>query len=257
MCGRFVTPEEREIEDFWHIGRKNWKSPFAGLRPARFNVAPQQGNPANYIPVIRADADGTLELTDMQWWLLPYWSKVPRIDYTTFNARVESVARAASFKEPFKNRRCLIPARGWYEWQVLPEGKQPWFFHAADDGLLAFAGLWDRWKKGDAVVESCAIIVGDPDSSVRAVHDRQPFVIGKAEQAAWLSPALTDSEQIRQLLQPPQVGTLVFHKVSRAVGNVRNQGPELVEAQADEDAPRDAPACVSDESNQRAASAKA
>ena len=134
MCGRFVSPGEREIENFWQIGRKNWKNPFDGLKAARFNVAPQQGEPRNYIPVIRADPVGALELTDMQWWLLPFWSKEPRIKYSTFNARVESVATASSFREPFKRRRCLIPARGWYEWQDLPQGKQPWFFHSADEG---------------------------------------------------------------------------------------------------------------------------
>jgi putative SOS response-associated peptidase YedK len=228
MCGRFVTPDEREIEDFWHIGRKNWKNPFAGLRETRFNVAPQQGNPQNYIPVIRADADGTLELTDMQWWLLPFWSDVPRIKYTTFNARVESVATSSSFREPFKRRRCLIPARGWFEWQTLPDGKQPWFFPAADAGLLAFAGIWDEWKRDGTVIESCAIIVGDPDLAVRSVHDRQPFVIAQEDQAAWLSPALTDTDAILELLRHPPAGSIAFHRVSKAVGNVSNQGPELV-----------------------------
>lgn len=216
------------MEDFWHIGRKNWTNPFAGIRVARFNVAPQQGNPQNYVPVIRADADGTLELTDMQWWLLPFWSDVPRIKYATFNARVESVAKSSSFREPFRRRRCLIPARGWFEWQDLPGGKQPWFFHSKNGGLLAFAGIWDEWKRDGTVVESCAIIVGDSDSAVRAVHDRQPFVIAQEEQAAWLSPALTDAGTIIELLRPPQAGSIAFHRVSKAVGNVRNQGPELV-----------------------------
>ena len=234
MCGRFVTPEELEIENFWHIGRKNWKNPFSGLRQARFNVAPQQGNPSNYIPVIRADADGTLQLTHMQWWLLPFWSKEPRIKYSTFNARVESVAKSSSFKEPFKYRRCLIPARGWYEWQDLPGGKQPWFFHAADGGILAFAGIWDRWKRDGEIIESCAIIVGDPDPTVGAVHDRQPFVIAKENQAAWLSPELTDTDKIIALLRRPDVETVSFHKVSKAVGNVRNQGPELMQPHDDE-----------------------
>ena len=228
MCGRFVTPDEREIEDFWHIGRKNWKSPFAGAPEARFNVAPQQGNPRNHIPVIRADPDGTLELTDMQWWLLPFWSELPRIKYSTFNARVESVATSSSFREPFKRRRCLIPARGWFEWQDRPEGKQPWFFHSAKDGLLAFAGIWDAWKRDGTIIESCAIIVGDPDSTVRAVHDRQPFVIAQEDQSVWLSPSLIDTGKIIELLRPPQAGSIAFHRVNKAVGNVKNQGPELV-----------------------------
>lgn len=228
MCGRFVTPDEREIEDFWHIGRKNWKNPFAGIHEARFNVAPQQGNPQNYIPVIRADADGTLELTDMQWWLLQCWSLEPHIKYSTFNARVETVAKANSFKESFKRRRCLVPARGWYEWQDRPGGKQPWFFHAAQGELLAFAGIWDRWEKGGQVIESCAIIVGDPDPAVRAVHDRQPFVIPTADQAAWLSHDLMDPEKILKLLRRPVEGQIAFYRVGRAVGNVRNQGPQLM-----------------------------
>ena len=231
MCGRFVTPDEREIEDFWHIGRKNWKNPFAGIKQARFNVAPQQGNPENYIPVIRADTEGTLELTDMQWWLLPFWSKEPRIKYSTFNARVESIAQSSSFREPFRYRRCLIPARGWYEWQDLPGGKQPWFFHSRDDRILAFAGVWDRWKNDGAVVESCAIIVGDPDPTVIVVHDRQPFVIAKEDQADWLSPELTVPDKISELLRRPDTGKVEFHKVSKAVGNVRNKGPELMYAE--------------------------
>jgi putative SOS response-associated peptidase YedK len=158
MCGRFVTPDEASIEAFWTLGRRNWRSPFVRVRQARFNVAPQQGNPQNYVPVLRADADGALELIDMQWWLLPFWSKEARIKYATFNARVESVASSASFREPFRRRRCLIPARGWYEWQDTAGGKQPWYFQAADGALLAFAGLWDRWQGDGQVIESCTII---------------------------------------------------------------------------------------------------
>src|ERR1035438_8017171 len=86
MCGRYVSPEQAAIERQWHIGRHNQpklSEPFA----ARYNVAPQQGNPANYIPVVRQAEDGVLELVRLQWWLLPFWSKEPRIKYTTFNAR--------------------------------------------------------------------------------------------------------------------------------------------------------------------------
>lgn len=226
MCGRFVPPNEAEIEAFWHIGRKNMRNP---LRGDRFNVAPQQGNPRGYIPVIRADQDGTLELTDMQWWLLPFWSKEPRIKYATFNARIESVATSSSFREPFKRRRCLIPARGWYEWQTLPTGKQAWFFHAPDDPLLALAGLWDHWQKDDLVIESCTIIVGEPNAAVRPIHDRMPLLMPKDRQAAWLSPGLTDPEAVRGLLQPTPEHAVAFHRVSARVGNVANDGPELMD----------------------------
>jgi len=229
MCGRFVSPGEAEIEAFWHIGRHNWRSPFEPVRHTRFNVAPQQGNPGNHIPVLRADADGVLELTDLQWWLLPFWSKEPRIKYSTFNARVESVATSASFREPFKRRRCLIPARGWYEWQALSDGKQPWYFHAADSSLLAFAGLWDRWQHDEQVIESCTIIVGEPNTAVGRIHDRMPFLISPERQADWLSHAITNPQEARALLQPATDDEIVFHRVSKAVGNVANDGPELIE----------------------------
>ncbi len=235
MCGRFVPPDEAAIEAFWHIGRHNWRSPFAqtrnerGVRNARFNVAPQQGNPRNHIPVIRADSDGMLELTDMQWWLLPHWSKESRVKYSTFNARLEGVATSSSFRDPFKRRRCIIPARGWYEWQSLPAGKQPWYLHAANGDLLAFAGLWDRWEREGQVIESCTIIVGEANNAVRQIHDRMPLVMPSERQAAWLAPDLTDAGEVRALLQPVPDDAIACHRVSTKVGNVANDSPELIE----------------------------
>ncbi len=227
MCGRFVTPDIAEIERFWHIGRHNWRSPFSSIRQARFNVPPQQSAPENHILGIRADADGTLELTDFQWWLLPSWSSEPTTTYSTFNARVENVATAASFKVPFRRHRCIIPARGWYEWQATPSGKQPWYFHPPEGSLLAFAGLWDRWTRGDKIIESCTIVVGEAPPEMIHLHNRVPFLIPAERQDAWLDPSLTDAKKIRELLLPPGKSSLIWHPVSKAVGNVRNSGSEL------------------------------
>ena len=106
MCGRYVSPDQVAIESIWHVGRQNQPSLAEGLVPpapfpARYNVAPQQGNPANYIPVVRAASMGEpteRELVRLQWWLLPFWAKESRIKFSTFNARVENVANAASFR---------------------------------------------------------------------------------------------------------------------------------------------------------------
>ncbi len=106
MCGRYVSPDQAAIERVWHIGRHNPPKLFEPFA-ARYNVAPQQGNLNNFIPVVRQAEDGELELVRLQWWLLPFWSKEPRVKFSTFNARVETVARAASFREPLKRRRCL------------------------------------------------------------------------------------------------------------------------------------------------------
>lgn len=226
MCGRYVSPDEAAIERFWHLGRRS--DPLAGFFKARYNVAPQQGNPSAYVPVVRLDRDSNLELVALQWWLLPHWSKEARIKYSTFNARIESAASAASFRVPFKRRRCLIPAMGWYEWQQLPSGKLPWYLCSAKGEPVAFAGLWDRWEQGEQVIESCSIVVGEANNAVRRIHDRMPCMLLKDRYDAWLDPALTDAEKVMKLLQHAPEETIVFHRVSKRVNDARNEGPELI-----------------------------
>jgi putative SOS response-associated peptidase YedK len=234
MCGRYVSPDQAAIERFWNIGRHNQPglsgggaAPFA----ARYNVAPQQGNPANFIFVVREAPDGApgeLELARLQWWLLPHWSKEPRVKFSTFNARVENVARAASFREPFKRRRCLVPALGWYEWQELPGGNLPWFLHAATGELLAFAALWDRWEREGQVIESCSLVVGPANGAFSPIHDRMPFALPRERHGAWLDRALTDPDRVMALLQPNADAAIRFHRVGLRVSNARNQGPDLM-----------------------------
>ena len=225
MCGRYVSPEQGAIERAWHIGRGS-----PGAFAARYNVAPQQGNPANYVPVVRRADAGELELVRLQWWLLPSWSREARIKYSTFNARVETVATAASFRGPLKRRRCIIPASGWYEWQELPSGNLPWYLHAADGALLNFAGLWDRWEGGGETVESCTIIVGPANESFGKVHDRMPFALSTDRAERWMDGKLTDAGKAMELLQPNPEDLIVFHRVGTRVSNARNQGVELIQA---------------------------
>jgi putative SOS response-associated peptidase YedK len=229
MCGRYVTPDQAAAERAWHIGGRN-RSPLADIFTSHYNVAPQQGNPERYIPVIRNREDGTAEAVKVQWWLLPFWSKEPRIKYSTFNARVETVAKAASFRDPFKRRRCLIPAAGWYEWQELPGGKQPWFIHPADGEAAMLAGLWDRWEKDGQAIESCSIVIGAANKAVSAFHDRMPFVLTPDRYDPWLDRAVTDPDHVLKLLQPVPDDALAFHRVSTRVSSARNEGPELIEA---------------------------
>jgi putative SOS response-associated peptidase YedK len=96
------------------------------------------------------------------------------------------VAKAASFREPLKRRRCIVPALGWYEWQALPAGKLPWYLHGADGELLAFAGLWDRWEGASDAIESCSIIVGPANAAFGKIHDRMPFVLSRERAERWL-----------------------------------------------------------------------
>ena len=243
MCGRYVSPDQAAIENIWQVGRQNQPALAEDLVPsapfpARYNVAPQQGNPANYIPVVRAASQGgpgERELVRLQWWLLPFWAKESRIKFSTFNARVENVANAASFREPLKRRRCIVPALGWYEWQELPTGNLPWFLHAATGELLAFAALWDHWERDGQVIESCSLIVGPANAAFMPIHDRMPFALDEEHQAQWLDRSLTDSKRVMALLQPNPDDAIVFHRVGPRVSNARNQGPELMAPQPDQE----------------------
>jgi len=228
MCGRIYTPDSAAIEREWQVGRGN-SNPFT----ARYNVAPQQGNANNYIPVVRATEDGGFELLRAQWWLLPFWSKEPRVKYSTFNARVETVASAASFREPFRKRRCLIPAMGWYEWQELPSGNLPWFLHGAQGKILALAGLWERWQgkqaHGGEIIESCTIIVGPANDRFKPIHDRMPYALDEARAHQWLDGGLTDAAKVMKILRPNPDDAIDFHRVSTRVSNARNQAADLID----------------------------
>lgn len=226
MCGRYALfgPSSRMREQF-------------GVEPfdwtGCYNIAPNPGSPRrpepSRIPIMRAPC-GEREIALVQWSLLPFWSRERFVRYSTFNARIETVATARSFREPFRYRRCIVPASGFYEWQETgAPRKQPWFIHDSSGRLLALAGLWDRWRgEGEQVIESCTIIVQDPDEAVADVHDRMPVILAPELYADWLDPAIEDPERLMQLLHANPGVHLDRYRVGVAVGNSRNEGPELI-----------------------------
>jgi putative SOS response-associated peptidase YedK len=195
MCGRY-TAGRHDLKKAEEALRKLIKHKWQVLQP-RFNVSP-----GTRIPVIRATPDDGAELTELKWGLLPYWSKEPRIAFNTINAMAETVETKASYRVPFKKRRCLIPADGWYEWQPLKSGKQKWWFHLADDSDFCFAGLWDRWHRGDQIVDTCTIIVTDAADSIKHVHDRMPAIVDPADYEFWLDPGIDHTPALKEILKP-------------------------------------------------------
>ncbi|TCP15738.1 putative SOS response-associated peptidase YedK [Crenobacter luteus] len=208
--------------------------PFAGLErrlglgldlPPRYNVAPGQT-----VPIVRAGGDG-YALADAHWGLIPFWARERKIGYSTFNARVETVAEKPAFRAAFRHRRCLIPAGGFYEWQDLGAGrrKQPWFIADAGGDGLAFAGLWERWRDPDSgeTVDSCSILVGPADPALLPIHARLACIVPPEHYRDWLAPD-APPPFLFALLAPYPAARLRTWRVSAAVGNVRNDGPELV-----------------------------
>lgn len=188
--------------------------------PPNYNRAPTQEGWA----IVAAAVGGVA--VPMRWGLLPAWAKDPRLAYKTINARLESVAEKPAFRDAWERRRCLVPSSGYYEWRQLDaRTRQPYFIHRGDAPVMFFAGVWET-RPDDAGGEllTYSIITHDADPAVAMLHDRMPLVLPAAVFDDWLHASCDDAMAIARAAPPPP---LVFHAVDRAVGNVRNTGPQL------------------------------
>lgn len=226
MCGRYVTPSDRAIEDFWHIGARN-----SGRWIQSFNVAP-----TTQVPMLRLDEQGELELVSARWGLIPFWWKQPKPPGLTFNARSEEAASKPMWRQSLRTHRCLMPALGWYEWNERQQVRsrtgrkvnQPDYHHAVDNGMLAIAGLWSTWTGPDGQdVLSCALLTKDAAGPVADIHHRMPVILRPEQFALWLSPS-TSSEQVHGAIALSRED-FAAHPVTTDVGNNRNDYPELLE----------------------------
>jgi putative SOS response-associated peptidase YedK len=232
MCGRFAlyTPPARVARYF----QATLAEGTAETYTASWNVAPTD----TVLGVRdRPDPDGgepTRLLMSFRWGLIPWWSKDTKGASRLINARCETVASKASFREAFKERRIIVPADGFYEWHRAAGKKQPHFFARADGAPMAFAGLAERWRDKGApdapLIRTCTVITARGGADMEGVHDRMPVILDPSTFDLWLDPANEDVEELRALLRPPPPGTVVHHKVDNRVGNVANNDPELIEA---------------------------
>jgi putative SOS response-associated peptidase YedK len=220
MCGRYVTPEEAAMERYWTIGRHNWER---FIRPL-FNVAP-----TTRVPVILRGEDGTLEGHEARGGLIPSWWKQPAPPSMTFNARSEEAAGKPMWRTALKSQRCLMPLRGWYEWQVVPgaRAKQPYFIHVPGQEVLAFAAIWSRWAaaQGETTL-SCALLTRDAAPVIAPIHHRMPVVLHREDFDEWLDPA-TPAERVQAMLQQSRTD-FTGYPVSTMVNNARNDSPDLL-----------------------------
>lgn len=221
MCGRFAL-----WNDPGEIARELGVQAPPDLTK-RYNVAPSQ-----LIPAVRANSENNRELVRLVWGLVPFWAKERRIGYRMINARAESIAQKSAFKVSFRRRRCLIPASGFFEWRRTEDkGKQPYFVRLKNRDLLAFAGLWDRWKDRESgeEIESCTIITTEANELVRRLHDRMPAVVRSEHYGQWLDPGTTEPKRLQKLLGPYPAGEMEIHPVSRDVNSPANDRPDVVE----------------------------
>jgi len=226
MCGRVAmfTPPER-------VARLLEATLAAGLDPEgrpSWNVGPQRT-----LFALTGLDDRVLDR--YRWGLLPSWAKDASISNRLFNARGETVAEKPSFRSAFAHRPCVVAVDGFYEWDHRDgRKKQPHYFTRSDGSLLLFAGLHESWRDrslGDdaPVVNTCTIITTTPNDDIDGIHDRMPVVLESSEIEPWLDAEGLERDVRLALLDPAPKGTLTHYGVATTVGNVRNDGPELIE----------------------------
>lgn len=221
MCGRFTlrAPASVVAEQFALFET-------AAFGP-RYNIAPSQP-----VPVVRlasGRAPPARELAWPAWGLVPSWAKDPAIGNRLINARAETVAEKPAFRGAFRQRRCLVAADGFYEWQAAGRQRQPYFFHRRDDRPFAFAGLWEAWEGPDhAVRETCTLLTTAADDLMRPIHDRRPLILAPGDYAAWLDPA-SPPQRLAALLLSAADAELEVYPVSTLVNNPRHDSPQCIE----------------------------
>lgn len=221
MCGRFVQTQSAETyAEYFSVDAIR-----TDAIPPSWNVAP-----TDRVYAI-AEHDEERLLGAFEWGLVPWWAKDRKIAAKHINARVETIAERPAFRDSFREKRCIIPADGFYEWEKKPKGKLPHYIYRTGGKPMALAGLWASWRdpETDERHRTCTIVTGTPNDLVVRLHDRMPVILPPTAWGAWLDPSIQDPSTIQALLKAIDTPDLSEHAVSTLVNKVANNLPELVD----------------------------
>ncbi|WP_442575774.1 SOS response-associated peptidase [Microbacterium sp. F51-2R] len=233
MCGRFVVANVGS--ELLGVLRVDVEA--EDLPAPSYNIAP-----TSQVAIVLDSAKTeppTRRLEVARWGLVPSWAKDVKIGARAFNARAEELEDKPMFRNALAKRRAVVPASGYYEWKQVGDQKIPHYIHPADESPMFFAGLYEWWKDASKPdddparwVLSFTILTRDSIGRLGSIHDRMPLFIDPDHADAWLDP---DTDNVRDVLDaaidaaPAIADELDDHVVSKAVGNVRNDSPELIE----------------------------
>lgn len=221
MCGRF-TLSRREAEAL----AAELGVPFEQLADyqPRYNIAPTDSH-----WIVRMKYEDR-ELLPARWGLVNSWAKDAKRAAQQINARAETLTSRPAFKGAFRERRCVVPADGFFEW-VGPKGaRRPIWFHRADGGLLLFAGLYESWRpKPDVWERTFTIITTDANPVVEPIHDRMPVVLPESKVDEWIYSGHDDGDVLQALLSPAADDVLVATAVSDRANSVKNDDPSVLD----------------------------
>jgi putative SOS response-associated peptidase YedK len=215
MCGRFslIVSADQLRERFGVSLNEPLKS--------RYNIAPTQN-----IPIITNLKPR--EITLARWGMIPHWAKDEKSSYSMINAKAETIEEKPTYKGPFKSKRCLIPADGFYEWKKTGTKKVPFRFTRKDGKLFAFAGLFDEWEKEGKQVISCTIITTNANPLLAKVHDRMPVILDEKQEKAWLSE--TSADNLKGMLKPYPSDQMASVQISDKINSPKNDSKDLLSA---------------------------
>jgi putative SOS response-associated peptidase YedK len=216
MCGRFtLTTTDELLAEMFDVPD-----------PGADTALQHRAKPANCgcrFEARRGDAGIAL----LRWGLVPYWANGPNEGPKPINAKAETVAH--KFAKSFREKRCLIPADGFFEWLTDGKKKRPHRFTLKTGAPFGFAGLWDVWAREKQKLVTCCIITTTANELVQPLHDRMPVILPAEHYAEWLDPG-THQKRLSALLQPYPADAMQATEVGRAVNSPRNDGPECIEA---------------------------
>jgi putative SOS response-associated peptidase YedK len=214
MCSRYFLDADGNVIAY------TFRVPADDRIRRRYNIAPSQE-----APVVRAARGGAREIAWLRWGLVPYWAKDASMASRMINARGETLREKPAFREAFKSRRCAIPASGFYEWTGDPKHRIPHAISVEGRPLVAFAGLWERWKDREGrPLETYTIVTTEANRFVVPMHDRMPAILAEDDLEAWLAGSPDDAWKA---IRPYPEEAMRERVVSRALNDPRNESPEL------------------------------
>ncbi|MEY4990410.1 MAG: hypothetical protein RIS08_636 [Actinomycetota bacterium] len=227
MCGRYVIARERD--DLAEYFEAEFASEFEVIS---YNIAP-----TNQVPiVVEREISGmpAREIHPTRFGLIPSWAK--EVGSTPlFNARIETALEKPSFKESALRKRCVIPASGYFEWDSQ---KDP--FYISQEPFVSFAGIYSFWRDPTKAADdpsrwvlSCSILTKPAPEVLSDIHERSPVFLSEDGIDAWISPDYETTEDLLLALGSESdlvAAQLQRRRVSKDVGNVRNNHPGLIAA---------------------------
>lgn len=220
MCGRFTLfTDIEEIKE-----RFNIQGPFDGEYQFSYNIAPSH----SVLSVINDGARNRLGY--LRWGLIPFWAKDEKLGYKMINARAETIAEKASFKNAYKKKRCLIIADSFYEWKKEPGRKIPMRIKLKNHAPFGMAGVWESWKSPEGInIYSCSVITTVPNELMTSIHDRMPVILKPEDEKDWLNPSINDPAFLQQYLKSFDSEQMEAFEVSTDVNSPKNNSPNLIQ----------------------------